>query len=108
MGPSQKEITTHLTLDSVGGRVLYRTFIQRQFFSTGDLIVTDEAVSASSTGLTIEQTGLQHESTTEPVFILATSSVPETSSLELIIRSRLPMSVIDLSLPLWWPALSSP
>ena len=78
--------------------VLYRSIIQCQFFSTGDLMVTGEAASASSTGRTIEHTGLQHESTSEPIFIPATSSVPKTLGLELVISSRLLTPVIDLDL----------
>jgi len=59
-------------------------------------MVTDEAVSAPSTTPTIEQTGLQLESTSKPVFIPATSSAPATSNLQLVIGSRSLTSVVDL------------
>ena len=57
-GSSQEEITAPITLNSAGIDILYRSIIQRQSFSTDNLMVTDETTSAPFTAPTIEQTGL--------------------------------------------------
>ena len=79
-----------------GVDVLCHSIIQCRTFSTGDLMVNDEAMSAPSIIPTSEQIGLQLESTSEPVSIPATSLVLATSGLQLVICSRSPIPVIDL------------
>ena len=57
--------------------------------------MTDEETSAPSTMPTIEQTGFQLESSSEPVSIPATSSSPATYGLQLVISSRSPTLVVN-------------
>ena len=73
-GPSQEGATASITLDVARIDILYCSIIQCRSFSTGDLMVTDEAASVPSIAPTFEQTRLQLEVTSEPVSAPAISS----------------------------------
>ena len=72
-------------------------------FFAGDLIVTDEAASASSPMPNVEQTGLQLEFTSSLVSVPAISLAAATTGLQLSISTKSLSLVVDLD-----PMITSP
>jgi len=93
-GPSRGEVTAPIILDSAGVDVLYCSIIQHQSFSTGDLMVIDEAVSALHTASTVDQLRLQLETTSEPISSLAMSLALVIASLAVITSLCSPALVV--------------